>query len=880
MENLEKKYNPKELEDKWYQFWTEKKYFHADNSDEKKPTFTVVIPPPNVTSILHMGHGLNNSIQDVVVRYKRMKGFNALWMPGTDHAGIATQNVVERMLAKEGKGREDLGREKFLEQVWQWKEKYGSAIINQLKKIGSSCDWERERFTMDEGLSKAVREAFVTLYEDGLIYKGEYMINWCPRCGTALSDEEVEHEAKNGKIYKIKYYIKDSDEFLVVATTRPETLLGDSAVAVHPEDERYKKYVGKKVILPLVNRELPIIADEYVDMEFGTGALKITPAHDPNDFELGNKYDLAIINVMNPDATMNKEAGKYEGLDRFECRKALLKDLEEAELLVEVEDHQNSVGHCYRCHNVVEPYVSPQWFVKMKPLAEKAIKVVESDEVKLTPVQWKKVYLNWMNNIRDWCISRQIWWGHRIPAWYCEDCNEITVAKEDPTECKHCSSKNLRQDEDVLDTWFSSWLWPISTLGWPEQTKDLEKFYPTQFLSTAPEILFFWVARMIMSGLYFENKIPFSEVYLHSTVCDDQGRKMSKSLGNGIDPLEVIEDYGADSLRFTILYLAPTGQRIRLAKNSFDIGFKFANKLWNASRFLFMNTEDVQIKKIDELKLNAWDEWILYELNSCTKKMQESIEGFRFNDVSNDIYHFIWNKFCDWYVEISKVRIYSSDIEEKTTAISVLLHVLEQSLRLLHPLMPFITEEIWQKLPNKTGESIMVAQYPEYDESVKESDAVKQISVLQELIYHIRNIRGDMSIAPDVKVSVLISCSNNEYMSLFKNYEAEILTLAKVKDLEVVEQGAKPDKTVSAVGNGYEVFVKLEGVLDFDKELARLEKELAKADKELDRIVKKLNNENFTSKAPAQVIEKEKAKQEEFSSKKEKLTQLITKLKK
>lgn len=878
MEELDKKYNPKTLEDKWFSYWENNQFFKASVDPKKKP-FTVMIPPPNVTSILHMGHGLNNTIQDVIVRYKRMDGFNALWIAGTDHAGIATQNVVEKMLAKEGKKRQDLGREKFLEKVWEWKNKYGDAIINQLKKIGCSCDWDRTRFTMDEGLSKAVREAFVRLYEDGLVYKGEYIINWCPRCTTALSDEEVEHKEENGHLYHIKYYIKGSNDFLTVATVRPETLLGDTAVAVHPDDERYQKYIGKMVILPILEKEIPVIADPYVEKEFGTGVLKVTPAHDTNDFELGLKHKLPIINILTPEGKMNHLAGEYQGLDRFACRKKIVEDLKEKDLLVKEEPYLKSVGRCYRCDCVVEPYVSSQWFVKMKPLAEKAIMVVEKDEVTLMPDMWKKVYLNWMNNIRDWCISRQIWWGHRIPAWYCKDCNEITVSKETPTQCVKCGSKHIEQETDVLDTWFSSWLWPISTLGWPEKTQDLEYFYPTQFLSTAPEILFFWVARMIMSGLYFENKVPFKDVYLHSTVCDTHGKKMSKSLGNGIDPLEIVDQYGADSLRFTILYLAPVGQRIRLAKNSFEIGFRFCNKLWNSARFIFMNLEGTEVKNIQSIQLDDWDKWILASLNETTAKMRKYMDSYRFNEMADTLYHFIWGDFCDWYVEVSKIKIYSKNHEEKTAAISVLTHVLERSLRLLHPIMPFITEEIWQKIPGRTGKTIMKADYPK-PEGFDFSESNKAIESIKEVIYHIRNIRGDLAIAPEKKVSAILSTADKAKEKTFSTYLESIKTLSKAEFIDLIQVHSKPDKTISAVGTGFEVFVKLDGVLDFDKELERIEKEMAKLEKELSFIQGKLSNPEFVDKAPEAVVTKEKERQKEFLQKMEKLGALLKSLKK
>ncbi|MDH4128268.1 MAG: valine--tRNA ligase, partial [Spirochaetota bacterium] len=689
--NLSKTYNPKEFEDKWYKIWLDRGYFHAEIDREKLP-YTIVIPPPNVTSQLHMGHGLNNTIQDILIRWKRMCGQNTLWMPGTDHAGIATQNVVEKKLAKENKTRHHYERSDFVNEVWKWKEQYGSIIIEQLKKMGCSCDWVRERFTMDEGLSHAVREVFVRFYEDGLIYKGKYIVNWCPRCGTALSQEEVEHEELNGFLYHIKYSVKGENRFIEVATTRPETMLGDTAVAVNPKDKRYKDLIGKSLILPLVNREIPVVGDEYTDMEFGTGAVKVTPAHDPNDFLIGRRHNLEQINVMNPDGTMNKDAGtRYEGLDRFECRKKVIEDLTNEGLFINKESHIHSVGHCYRCHTVVEPYLSDQWFVKMKPLAEKATKVVLEDKVVFYPDKWKKVYLHWMDNIQDWCISRQIWWGHRIPVWVCKDCNETLVSRTDLTSCTKCNSDNIEQDHDVLDTWFSSMLWPFSTLGWPNKNEDLNYFYPTNVLSTAPEILFFWVARMIMAGLYFIGDIPFREVYLHSTVRDKLGRKMSKSLGNGIDPLEVIDKHGADAMRFTIISLAPIGLDIKLAfddkQNDFLAGTRFANKIWNASRFILLNLNEDQITNIKNIKLDLSDKWILSQLQDTIKSANNDFNTFRFNDVAMTLYNFIWHDFCDWYVELSKINLYGNSAEKKKTSSSILVYVLSESLKLLHPIM-------------------------------------------------------------------------------------------------------------------------------------------------------------------------------------------------
>ncbi|HOJ49781.1 MAG TPA: valine--tRNA ligase [Spirochaetota bacterium] len=863
--NLDNKYNPKEIENKLYNFWEENKFFHPQVDKNKKP-FCVVIPPPNVTSVLHMGHGLNNTIQDVIVRYKRMSGYNTLWVPGTDHAGIATQNVVEREIAKEGLTRHDLGREKFLKKVWEWKEKYGNAIINQLKKIGCSCDWDRTRFTMDEGLSNAVRKAFVKLYEEGLIYKDEYIINWCPRCETALSDEEVEYKEENSKLYYIKYYIVGSDDYLIVATVRPETMLGDTGVAVNPQDKRYKDFVGKKVILPLVGRHIPVIADDHVDPHFGTGVLKITPSHDKDDFEIAKRHKLPLLCVIDIKGKMNNNAGKYKNLDRFEARKKIVEDLEKESLLIKIEDYKNSVGRCYRCDTVIEPYVSPQWFVKMAPLAEKAKEVVEKDIIRLIPEQWKKVYLNWMENIKDWCISRQIWWGHRIPAWQCHDCGKYTVKLEDPNVCSYCGSKNIKQEEDVLDTWFSSWLWPLSTLGWPDETEDLSYFYPTDFLSTAPEILFFWVARMIMAGLFFRNKIPFKDVYLHSTVCDAHGRKMSKSLGNGIDPLEIVEEFGADSLRFSILYLAPIGQRIRLSKDSFEMGYKFANKIWNAARFIFLtmnSIEKFQYKNIADIKLDEWDKWILKELSELINRCNSNLEKYRFNELTNDIYHFIWDNFCDWYIEVSKTK------ENKNEAVSLLLYILEILLRVLHPIMPFITEEIWQKLPNKTGKTIVLSQYPK--ESYKIEGVTKEIETIKELIYIIRNIRGDFKIKPTEFVKVAVE-SDKEIREYITKNEAVIKTLAKVKEIEIKETIEKPKQSICGIGNGFKVYVLIDG--DITEQIKRLEKEEKEIENKINIIKGKLSNSSFLSKAPQEVIEKDREEMEKLNERIRKIKEM------
>ena len=717
MIQLDKKYEPGEVEKRWGRFWEEKNFFHADETRES-PAFSIVIPPPNITGRLHIGHAFNNTLQDILTRWKRMQGCNALWQPGTDHAGIATQNVVEKQLHEEGTDRQDLGREAFVKRVWKWRNESGGTITNQLKKLGCSLDWERDRFTMDEGLSKAVREVFVSLYEEGLIYKGDYIINWCPRCHTALSDLEVEHQDIQGYLYHLKYSIKDSEDFLVIATTRPETMLGDTAVAVNPNDERYQKYKGKKLILPVLNREVPLIEDDYVDTSFGTGALKVTPAHDPNDFELGRKHQLETINIMNPDGTMNSVASPtYEGLDRFECRKKLISNLKDSGVLIKIEDLNHSVGHCYRCRTVVEPYLSKQWFVKVKPLAEPAMKAVRDGSIKIVPKFWENTYFEWMENIRDWCISRQIWWGHQIPAWNCKACGEVVVARETPNSCSACSSTDLIQETDVLDTWFSSALWPFSTLGWPEKTDSLKRFYPTSVLCTGFDILFFWVARMIMMGLKFMGDVPFRDVYIHALIRDAEGQKMSKTKGNVIDPLEVMEQYGTDALRFTLAAFAAQGRDIKLAEDRIEGYRNFCNKLWNASRFVFMNLEDYKGScALDERsKFSSADLWILSRLNRATKDVNEALEAFRFNDAALTVYKFIWNEYCDWYIELTKSKLTDPGLK-RVAAQNMLIHVLDSALKLLHPFMPFITEEIWQKLP-QDEDSIMVSAFPEYREA-------------------------------------------------------------------------------------------------------------------------------------------------------------------
>ena len=873
---MAKTYNPREIEDKWYKYWEKSGFFHSEVDPDRKP-FTIVIPPPNVTGVLHMGHGLNNTIQDILIRWRRMQGYNTLWVPGTDHAGIATQNVVERQLAKEGKTRHDVGREEFIELVWEWKKKYGSTIINQLKKLGASCDWQRERFTMDEGLSRAVREVFVRLYNEGLIYRGKYIINWCPRCQTALADEEVEHESEKGYLYYIKYPFKDETGELIVATTRPETMLGDTALAVNPDDKRYKKYVGKVCILPLVGRELPVIADDYVDPEFGTGVVKITPAHDPNDFEVGKRHNLEQVNIFNIDASIN-ENGIPEciGMDRYECREVIIEELKKKDFLVKTVPHEHEVGHCYRCHTVIEPWLSEQWFVKMKPLAEPAIKVVEKGKIKFYPGRWKKVYMNWMNNIRDWCISRQIWWGHRIPVYYCNDCGYSFASTETPEKCPKCSGNSLRQDEDVLDTWFSSQLWPFSTLGWPEQTEELKYYYPTDVLVTDPGILFFWVARMIMSGMKFMNEIPFKDVFIHGVVMDVQGRKMSKSLGNGIDPIEVVEKYGADALRYTIINITPLGQNLLLSMDKFEIGARFANKIWNASRYILSNIEGIDIKDINDVELDLADRWILSRYHRTVKKMNDYLEKYRLMDASSLIYEFFWHDFCDWYIEISKVSLYRGREEDKVRVASMLSHILDGSLRLLHPIMPFITEEIWQKLPiKKNKESIMISDYPEYDKRKIDKKSENQLEVLKDLIYNIRNIRGEMHIPPEIKADILVKIAQSDVYNIINQNEEIVKFLAGVKGITIGDGVYKPEGSASAVGSGFEIYIPLKGLIDIDMEKARLKKEIQKLEAEIEKSSQKLKNKNFIERAPAEVINKEKEKYNSNSGKLERVKEIL-----
>ena len=863
--NIAKNYNPAEFEDKLYNEWVEKGYFHAEVDKDKKP-FTIVIPPPNVTGQLHMGHALDETLQDILIRYKRMQGYSALWIPGTDHAGIATQiKVEENLRVNEGLTRYDLGREKFLERVWDWKKQYGGRIINQLKKIGSSCDWDRERFTMDEGCSKAVKEVFVNLYNKGLIYQGSRIINWCPHCITALSDAEVEHAEQAGHFWHIKYPIKDSDDYVIIATTRPETLFGDTAVAVNPEDERYKDLVGKMLVLPLVGREIPVIADEYVDKEFGTGCVKITPAHDPNDFEVGQRHNLAQIKVMNDDATMNSYAGKYEGMDRYECRKAMIKDLEDEGLLVKVEDHSHNVGQCYRCGTTVEPIVSKQWFVKMKPLAQPAIDAVKNGDTQFVPEHFEKVYFHWLENIRDWCISRQLWWGHRIPAFYCDDCGEIVVTKEDSAVCPKCG-KEMRQDPDTLDTWFSSALWPFSTLGWPDKTEELDYFYPTSVLVTGYDIIPFWVMRMMFSALEHTGEVPFKHVFIHGLVRDSQGRKMSKSLGNGIDPLEIVDQYGADALRFTLATGNAPGNDMRFYWERVEASRNFANKVWNASRFIMMNDPDNKIKTTDEQpdNLTAADKWILSKMNHLIAEVTENMEKYELGIAVAKLNDFIWEEFCDWYIEMVKPRLYNDEDTTKNAAIWTLKTVLIDALKLLHPYMPFITEEIFCNIQDDE-ESIMISSWPVYDEKFNFPDEEVAIQTIKEAVRNIRNVRAQMNVAPSRKAKVYVVSEDALIRDIFENGRVFFATLAYASEVAVQsDKSGIPDDAVSAVIPGAVLYIPFAELVDIDKEIERLKKEEGRLNGEIKRCEGMLGNEKFISKAPQAKIDEEKAKLEKY----------------
>ncbi|KAB2925009.1 MAG: valine--tRNA ligase [Bacteroidetes bacterium] len=877
MSELAKQYNAQEVEDRLYRWWESSGMFHATINPDKTP-YTIVIPPPNITGILHMGHILNNTLQDVFIRWNRMTGREACWIPGTDHAGIATQHVVEKALLKEGVKRKELGREKFLERVWEWRTQYGGTINRQLRTLGVSCDWERERFTMDEGLSNAVKEVFVRLHEKGLVYRGKYIVNWCPKDHTALSDDEVNHTDSNGHLWHIRYPVEGTDEHIVVATTRPETMLGDTAVAVNPKDERYTHLIGKNVLLPVAQRSIPIIADDFVDTAFGTGAVKVTPAHDPNDYQMGIRHNLQQLIVMDTSARMNNNVPpKYHGMDRYECRRELLRDLERSGHLLKTEDHVHAVGHCYRCDTVIEPYLSDQWFVRMKPLAEPALKAVQDGRIAFHPERFTKIYEHWMTNIRDWCISRQLWWGHRIPAWYCVgaehstiDCKEPIVSRTAPERCPHCGSTELRQDGDVLDTWFSSWLWPFSVHGWPEETDDLKYFYPTDTLVTAPDIIFFWVARMIMAGLEFRGEVPFRNVYFTSLIRDAQGRKMSKSLGNSPDPLDVIATYGADALRFTVLFIAPVGQDVLYENEKVEIGRNFANKVWNAGRFLMMNRD--QIPAGDGLPIAAAaptelaDRWILSRFNTTARDIAAAMDQLRVNDAVKLIYEFLWKDFCDWYVEFVKQRIQeTSDDSLKRALLNRALSIYEETLKLLHPFMPFVTEEIYQHLGDRrNSESIMRAAAPNADLSLIDPVAEREMDFLQEVIAAVRQIRSEMNIPPSRGIDFAASCNDYDRLNLLEQQRPSLVKFLKLDSMNAGMALPKPGYSASAVVKGQEIFIPLKGIIDTTVERERLQKEIDRLTGQLNGVNAKLTNEKFVGKAPADVIEKERSKQKNF----------------
>ena len=846
---LAKTYEPREVEDRIYEFWTKGNYFHAEPDPKKKP-YTIVIPPPNITGQLHMGHALDETLQDILIRWRRMQGYCALWLPGTDHASIATEAKIVEAMRKEGVTKEEIGREAFLERAWDWKRQYGGRIVEQLKKLGSSCDWERERFTLDEGCSKAVREVFVRLYEKGLIYRGERIINWCPHCKTSISDAEVEFEEKAGHFWHLRYPFKDGSGYLELATTRPETMLGDTAVAVHPDDERYQGIIGKTLILPLVGREIPVVADTYVEKDFGTGVVKITPAHDPNDFEVGLRHNLEIINVMNEDGSINENGGKYCGMSGLDARRAIVRDLEEQGFLVRVEDIKHNVGTCYRCGTVVEPRVSKQWFVKMKPLAEPAVDCVRDGRIQFIPERMNKTYYNWMENIKDWCISRQLWWGHRIPAWYCPDCGEMIVARETPHACPKCGSTNLHQDEDTLDTWFSSALWPFSTLGWPEKTKELEYFYPTDTLVTGYDIIFFWVARMIFSGLEHMKEVPFKTVFFHGLVRDAQGRKMSKSLGNGIDPLEVIAQYGADALRFTLVTGISPGNDTRFSTERVEASRNFANKLWNASRFILMNIEGKDVKNELPAHLATEDKWILSAFNRVAKEVNENLEKFELGIAAQKLYDFLWDQFCDWFIEIAKIRLTSDDEQAAQEVRQVLVWVMTRTLAMLHPFMPYITEEIWQTMPHD-GEALIVDAYPAYDPALEFPEASARMESVMAAVRAVRNRRSEMNVVPSCRTKLHIATAKPD---VFEEGTAVFQRLAYATEIEVAES-FDLEGAVTIVTPDAKIYIQMDELVDKAAEIARLTKELQSAEKQFATAQAKLSNEKFTGKAPANVVE-------------------------
>ena len=866
--SLGKAFEAHEAEGRWYKHWLDRKQFRAEDKSAKKP-FSIVIPPPNVTGMLHMGHALNNVLQDILIRYRRMQGFNTLWMPGTDHAGIATQNVVEQELAKEGLTRHDIGREKFIERVWEWKAKYGGVIINQLKRLGCSCDWERERFTMDDGLSRAVREVFVRLYYSGLIYQGDYIVNWCPRCHTAISDLEVEYNEESGFLWHILYPMASDGGEIVVATTRPETMLGDTAVAVNPNDVRYRNIIGKQVILPLMNRKIPVIADEYVSMEFGSGAVKITPGHDPNDFAIAGRHSLPIIKIMDGSGVINENGGPYQGQDRYAARENVVSDLKELGYLVSVDTYVHNIGQCYRCKTDIEPMVSRQWFVKVAPLAKAAVGAVIKGKTRIIPSVWEATYYEWMNNIRDWCISRQLWWGHRIPVWYCDNCRKVIVTAQEPKSCPDCGGIALTQEEDVLDTWFSSALWPFSTLGWPDQTEALKTFYPTSVLITGFDILFFWVARMMMMGLFVMKDVPFRDVYLHALVRDEKGDKMSKSKGNSIDPIEMVDRYGADAFRFTLAAFSAQGRDVRMSEERIE-GYKyFVNKVWNAARFALMNLEDFpkDVPCISREEESLPDRWIKSRLNRITADEIKHLDEYRFNDAAADIYQFIWHEFCDWYLELIKPILYGQgEAAERRAAQHTLHFVLIRALKLLHPFMPFLTEEIWQYVAGD-GTSVMASEFPGYDDKLADDETERKMNVLMGIISTIRNIRGEMGIAPSRKLKAIIQCPKDDLLSVVEAGRSYVVNLANLEDLRTTVDAEEPKGVATGIIGAIRVFVPLEGLIDVAGERARLEKEIAKVTKDLALVSRKLANRDFMSRAADEVIRKEETKFRELRDK-------------
>ena len=880
--DLPKGYEFKEVEGRWYRRWLEHKTFAA-TMEEGRESFSIVIPPPNVTGVLHIGHALNNTLQDILVRYHRMKGDNTLWVPGTDHAGIATQNVVERQLATENLSRHDLGREKFIERVWQWREDKGGTIINQLKRMGASCDWDRERFTMDEGLSRAVREVFVRLYNDGLIYKGDYIVNWCPRCHTALADDEVEHDPTDGKLYHIRYPYADGSGYVVVATTRPETMLGDTAVAVHPEDERYLGLKDIGITLPLTGRTIPVVYDHHVQREFGTGALKVTPAHDRDDYEIGLRHDLERIKVMDDHGVMNEAAGSYAGLDRFECRQRIVADLEEQGFLEKIEEYQHAVGKCYRCGTVVEPTTSKQWFVSVRPLADKAVQAVREGRIRIFPSTWYKTFYAWMDNIRDWCISRQIWWGHRIPAWTCQACGRLTVAVTDPDACAHCGSTEIVQEEDVLDTWFSSALWPFSTLGWPGKTRELEFFYPTSVLITSFDILFFWVARMMMMGLHIMEEVPFHDVYLHALVRDKYGKKMSKSTGNVIDPLDMIEKFGTDAFRFTLTAFAAQGREIRMDEERVEGYRRFINKLWNAARFAQMHLKDEDPGIIavtgNPAGLPLPHRWILSRTNATIHKVLDAIEGYNFNEIASAIYQFTWHEFCDWYLEWIKADLYGDDEQARRNARGVLLAVLESILKLLHPVTPFVTEEIWSQLPGERS-FIMTEPFPAPQPAWEDADAEADMELLMGVISGLRTIRSEAELHPTARIEATLICPDAEKRALLQSFATAIAAMTRAGRLDIVAHGEVPDDAGHTLFQDVEMVVPLKGLIDVEAELDKLAREREKLEKELARVRGKLANGKFLANAPAAVVDKERAREEELKTRLEKNAESTARLNK